>query len=165
MGRCPNPCSGGFFRRSPLRTPKNLNEKGTERPAHPPRQRKFSPAFSKRRRSRGRGALVADRSRRNPYTAFLFAKLFLCAYMVKEKAVFVFTRFIVIPSPHSPKAPDKVSHFLCDPDSAKAFHFYRKIVHLTHFGIRSENFSCFLCVFFGKDLYFLKKLWYDIGWI
>ncbi len=33
------------------------------------------------------------------------------------------------------------------------------------FPVLFEKFPPKTRVFFGKDLYFLKKLWYDIGWI
>ena len=42
-------------------------------------QEKFSPAFFKRRRSRGRGALVAVRRRRNPHIGVSFCKAFFFA--------------------------------------------------------------------------------------
>ncbi len=50
------------------------------------RQEQFSPAFFKRRRGRGRGALVAARRRRNVFRHSLFAKLFLLAYCSKRKS-------------------------------------------------------------------------------
>ena len=47
---------------------------------------KFSPAFITRWRSQGSVALVALRRARNPFFAFLFAKLFLPTPVAKEKA-------------------------------------------------------------------------------
>jgi hypothetical protein len=53
--------------------------------SHKLERQKFSPAFFKRRRGRGRGALVARRNERNLFTAFLFCKAFFFAPVVSKK--------------------------------------------------------------------------------
>ena len=47
---------------------------------------KFSPAFFKRRRGQGRGALVALRRERNPPLAFLFVNFFFAQTSLREVA-------------------------------------------------------------------------------
>ena len=53
----------------------------------------FGQAFPKSLRSGGRAALLALRRARKKLSAFSFCKLFLCAYMVKEKATKIFLQF------------------------------------------------------------------------
>jgi len=56
----------------------------------------FRPPFLKGGAVKGAKPLSRSAERETPLRRFLFAKLFLCAYMVKEKASFSFALFWMI---------------------------------------------------------------------
>jgi len=53
----------------------------------------FARLFQKAAQSRARSPRRRPQTAKPSYRRFLFAKLFLCAYMVKEKALFKFAFF------------------------------------------------------------------------
>ena len=79
----------------------------------------FARLFQKAAQSRARSPRRRPQTAKPSYRRFLFAKLFLCAFMVKEKASFSIvlfgglTPFVYSLRPHpSPKATDEGGRFL-----------------------------------------------------
>ena len=68
----------------------------------------FARLFQKAAQSRARSPRRCPQTAKFSYRRFLFAKLFLCAYMVKEKASFSIALFwMITPFVYSPNFPHK----------------------------------------------------------